>query len=213
MNKKKAIEFFLYSFDITDAEQEFIDTLSLITTVVKKNRKEIIFLEGQTGTSFYFLISGSVKLLKTSDNGKEAVIHFAEPGEFFAEVALFMHNIYPVTAIAIKNSELLCIDSKKMLSIIQNKPSFSLKFIGMLAKRLSYLTNIIQNLSTMDAEEKFLNYLNMIKKDDNVATLNIPKGEIALLLGISPETFSRVLKKLLTEHKIEIDNKRIKINV
>ncbi len=210
MNKKDAVEFFLKSLDI-DTDQDFINRFDSISSIVKKTKKEIIFLENETGSNLYFLISGSVKLFRTNKDGKEAIIYFVEPGEFFAEVILFMHNKYPVSSMAIKNSELLSINSQKMFNIIKNQPDFALKFIGIITRRLSYLVNIIKNLSIMDAQEKFLNYLHIIKKDDNTIMLNIPKGEISLLLGISPETFSRVLRKLTDDKILEIKGKNIKI--
>ncbi len=210
MDKKKAIDFFLNSLKI---EQEFLKNIDSISSLIYKKKKEIVFLESQKGTNLYFLVSGSIKLYKTNEEGKEAVIHFVEPGEFFAEIVLFLKNRYPVSAIAIKNSYLLSIDSHKLFSLIDKRPDFAMKLIGIFAQRLNYMANIIKNLSIMGTKERFLNYIDTIKKSDNTATLTIPKQEIALLLGIKPETFSRVLKQLSDEGIIDIKGKNIKILV
>jgi len=210
MNKKKAVDFFLSSLKIRN-DTEFADKIDSISSLVYKKKKEIVFLEAQRGKNLYFLLSGNIKLYKTNEEGKEAVIHFVEPGEFFAEIILFLENRYPVSAIAIKNSYLLSIDSVKLFKLVEQSPDFAMKLIGVFAQRLNYMANIIKNLSIMDTKEKFLNYLDTIKNKDNTATLNIPKQEIALLLGIKPETFSRVLRQLSDEGAIEIDGRNIKI--
>ncbi len=212
MNKKQAVDFFLSSLKIRN-DREFYDKIDSISSLVYKKKKEIIFLEAQKGSNLYFLITGNIKLYKTNEEGKEAVIHFVEPGEFFAEIILFLENRYPVSALAIKNSYLLSIDSSKLFKLVEQSPDFAMKLIGVFAQRLNYMANIIKNLSIMDTKEKFLNYLDTIKNRDNTATLNIPKQEIALLLGIKPETFSRVLRQLSDEGAIEIHGKNIKILV
>ncbi len=210
MNKAKAINFFLSSLNVRE-NKEFFKNIDVISSVIYKKKKEIIFLELQEGKNLYFLLSGSVKLYKTNEEGKEAVIHFVEPGEFFAEIVLFLQNRYPVSAIAIKDSYLLSIDSEKLFAIVKKHPEFAMKLIGIFAQRLSYMANAIKNLSVMDTKNKFLDYLDNIKQENNIATLNIPKQEIALILGIKPETFSRVLKQLSNEGIIKIDGKNIHI--
>ncbi len=211
IDKAKAISFFIDRVKLEDAG-ELIEHLDLISSVVYKKKKELIFLENQQGRHVYFLVSGSIKLFKTNEEGKEAVIHFVEPGEFFAEILLFLHNRYPVSAMAIKDSVLLAIDAQRMFELIEKNPSFAMRLIGVFAQRLNYMANIIKNLSIMDARTKFLNYLKSLRStESNVVELNIPKQEIALLLGIAPETFSRVLKQLSNDGYIEMEGKKIRI--
>ncbi len=210
MNKSEAIDFFLKSLNIED-DSVFAKYIDSISTLIKKKKKDVLFLESQEGVDMYFLISGSIKLYKTNEEGRGAVIHFVEPGEFFAEIVLFLKNRYPVSAVAIKSSTLLSINATKMFEIIKKDPQFAMKFIGIFAHRLNYMANVIKNLSIMDAKNKFLQYLNSIKNKDGLIELNIPKQEIALLLGIAPETFSRVLNKLSNEGVISIDGKKIQI--
>jgi CRP-like cAMP-binding protein len=210
MDKKNALQFFSKTLDI-EGTRDFIKKIDSISSLIEKKKKEIIFLENDIGTNLYFLLSGSIKLYKTNDEGKEAVIHFVEPGEFFAEIVLFLKNRYPVSAICIKSSTLLAIDAKKMYELIDKNPDFAMKLIGTFAHRMSYMSDIIKNLSIMDTKEKFLNYLDTIKRPDGTIELTIPKQEIALLLGITPETFSRVLKQLSNQGIIETDGKIIKL--
>ncbi len=210
MNKKEAIAFLMHQMH-SQRDDALWKQLEGISTVVHKKRKEIIFLEDQPGEELYFLLSGSVKLYKTNEEGKEAVIHFVEPGEFFAEILLFLHNRYPVSAMAIKDSYMLAINASEMFEATKKDPDFAMRLIGVFASRLNYMVNTIKNLSIMDAKRKFLNYLRSLKSTDGYITLNIPKQEIALLLGIAPETFSRVLRQLSSEGYIQTSGRKIKL--
>ncbi|TYB33419.1 MAG: Crp/Fnr family transcriptional regulator [Flexistipes sinusarabici] len=210
MNKDAAVKMFLNIF-AGSRDEDVYKTLYQISSVASKEKKEIFFLEDEEGSNIYFLLSGVVKLSKTNDEGKEAVIHFVKSGEIFAEILLYLKNRYPVTATALEDCEALAIDSKKLFDEIKRQPELSMKLIGVLAGRIKYFVNMIENLTLADTRKRFLSYLNNIaeKQNSKIVTLPVNKGELALLLGSTPETFSRLLKKLAEEGVIKVKGKEI----
>lgn len=212
MDKKSALKMFVNCF-LGSADDNTFKLLESISTIVKKGKKEIFFYEDQEGENIYFLVSGHVKLYKTNDEGKEAIIHFVKPGELFAEIILHLKNRYPVTAETISDSVVLSINSKKLYQLIKEDPDISMKLIGMMAQRIKYFLNMIENLTLTDARSRLLRYLKILadKNKDNIISLPASKGDIAILLGITPETFSRLLKKLSEENIIRVDGKKIEL--
>lgn len=210
MNKSSSLKMFMNIF-IGSNDQEISDIFEKMTGFVQKDKKEIFFFEEQEGEKIYFLTSGMVKLYKTNEEGKEAIIHFVRPGELFAEILLYLKNRYPVTAVAIENSTALTIDSKKLFEVIKQSPEISMKLIGTLAQRIKYFVNMVENLTLSDAQKRFLSYLKNLsaKKNSKIFTLPASKADIALLLGIAPETFSRLLKKMSEEGILKVDGKEI----
>jgi len=196
-----------------NADDETFKLLDSISSLVKKNKKEIFFFEDQEGENIYFLAAGHIKLYKTNDEGKEAIIHFVKPGELFAEILLYLRNRYPVTAEAVVDSVALAINSKKLYQLIKEHPDISMKLIGMMAQRIKYFLNMVENLTLSDARNRLLRYLNVLadKNKDNKVILPASKGDIAILLGIAPETFSRLLKKLTEENIIKVNGKEIEL--
>lgn len=157
------------------------------------------------------MISGLIKLYKTNDEGKEAIIHFVKSGEIFAEILFFLQNRYPVTSVALEDCIALAIDSKKIEELISKKPKFAMKLIGALSKRIKYLINMLENLTLSDLSTRFLNYLKTLseqKKSDEII-LPVKKGDLAILLGATPEAFSRMLKKLKDDGIIGVEGKKI----
>jgi CRP/FNR family transcriptional regulator len=70
---------------------------------------------------------------------------------------------------------------------------------------------MVEQLTLADIRQRFINYLLALrdKSPTNRIELPAPKGEIALLLGTTPETFSRLLKKLTAEGSIKLEGRTI----
>ncbi len=212
MNKKKAVESFLNIFLGSD-DEEIYGLISEISHVKSVGKREMLFFEGDEGHHLFFMTSGSIKLFKSNEEGKEAIIRFIEPGDLFAEIILYLKNRYPVSAMAIKPSKLLAIDAAKLFKFIKVHPDVAMKLIGNLASKSQYLVKMVENLTLEDIRGRFLNYLKHLSErtGGNTITLPVPKGELSMLLGVSPETFSRLLKKLAKDGIIDVAGKKISI--
>lgn len=212
MKKNDAIKIFCTSF-LGGYDEELCRMLDSAASVVEKKKGEIFFFEGEVGTKVYFLISGLIKLYKTNDEGKEAIIHFVKSGEIFAEILFFLQNRYPVTSLAIEDCIALSIDSKKIEQLIQENPKFAMKLIGSLAKRIKYLINMLENLTLSDLSTRFLNYISALseQKKSNEVMLPVKKGDLAILLGATPEAFSRMLKRLKDDGVLEVEGRKVRM--
>jgi CRP/FNR family transcriptional regulator len=212
MDRGKVIELFLQRFfGKTDADlHALIDSISVLQ---KRGRKEVLFLEGEEGAAVHFLAAGRVKLYRANDEGKEAVIRFVQPGEFFAEVLLDLRKRYPVSAVALEDCQLLLIDVQQLFARLQQTPGLAMQLISILSQRLSYLLGRVEQLAIADIRQRFISYLRVLneKHHTGVVFLPAPKREIALLLGTTPETFSRLLKKLSEEEVIRASGKTIQL--
>lgn len=210
-NEKKAIEA-LFKVILGINDPKIIELLETSCFVVKKQKGEIIFTQNDQGSIIYYLLDGRIKLYRLDEKGNECIIHFVNKDEFFAEI-LLTQNIYPVTAQTLTKAIMIGIDKNKLLPLLKSNPELSLNIIFMFAKRINYLVDTIERLSTENAKERFLSYLAYLSKIQKSHTiiLDVPKQELALLLGMAKETFSRIEKQLVYEGIIEVSNKQIKI--
>lgn len=207
MNKKEAVEIFLKEFLNVDeeyAEKEIYDAF----VFVKYDAKQIIFTEGDKADKMYYLISGSIKLSRISPDGKENIIHIISSKEIFAAVAARKDSIYPVTATTNKQSHLLGLDTKAIEKISATNPAFMTGLFLYATNRIKYLLDTIDGLTSKDARGRLENYLQKLsetatEEGRNKFSLPIAKNELALLLGTTPETISRLFTKLKDEGKIQ----------
>ena len=211
MDKQEAVKAFANGF-FGSSDAELTSLLDNVCRYRQVDKKQIIFMENQEGSTVYFLVKGSIKLYRTNEEGREAVVHFVKSGEIFAEILLQLGLRYPVTSMTLEPCDLLEIDARKLEEIITADPKVSMRLIGTLSKRIKYFVNLIESLTINDVRARLVNWLSaQKKKESKVITLPVPKGELALLLGTTAETFSRVLKKLSEEGYIEVQGREIKV--
>ena len=65
---------------------------------------KVIFWEGDTESNLYYLQYGSLKVLKSSGDGREQVLRFIGAGEMFNEVGVLANRPNPATAVALEES-------------------------------------------------------------------------------------------------------------
>ena len=76
------------------------------TQLVRFNRGEIIFWEGEECAGLHMIEKGSVKLFKLSPHGRELVIRVLEEGATFNEVPVFDDGLNPISVAALEDSEI-----------------------------------------------------------------------------------------------------------
>jgi CRP/FNR family transcriptional regulator len=186
------------------ADKDMTHFLTPSARVIQLKKGDTLFVEGEPGSWIGFVIEGIVRLYRTSPEGKETVVRFIQPHELFAEVLLTGQQTYPVSANALENSTVLQISSSGLREIILKEPDFALRFIGLLTAHLKYLVSLIENRSTQDVKLRLLNYITHLADSHktNRIKLPVPKGELALLLGTTPESLSRTLKQLTDSGKL-----------
>ncbi len=159
-------------------------------------KRDILFLEGEHGEWMYFVLDGVVKLSKLGSKGNEVTVFLAQPGDVFAEILAHLNYRYPVTTTALEPTTLLAIHVKGLEDRLASQPQLASRFIGALAQRIKVLMKTIERLTIEDVKERFWAFLTAQASEDGYYILPVSKKEMALLLGVTPETFSRVLKTL-----------------
>lgn len=181
---------------------EKIENFSITQKVSKGN---ILFYEGEESKYLYLLTKGVIKLYKTSSTHKEIVLKYFHENELIAEVANFEGIEYPATAKAYSDVEVLKIDFERLKEIIKTNPELSFNILTSLIKKIKNLENIISTNLVLDSKERVAKYI-YSHADDFFETKNI---EIAEILGVSPETLSRILKFFKDEDIIDMKKKVI----
>jgi CRP/FNR family transcriptional regulator len=193
---------------------EDIRSLADICTEKKAARGELIVIEKTPAQGFYIVAQGQVKIFKSNPAGKEIILHVCEPVESFAEVPVFHGAPYPASASATKASRLLFFPRVKLAEIIARHPTLSMNMLANLAQKLRRFTAQIENLALKEVPARIashLLYLSETQKHSERVTLRLPKGQLANLLGTSPETLSRVFARLSESETIRMDGKEITI--
>jgi CRP/FNR family transcriptional regulator, dissimilatory nitrate respiration regulator len=175
---------------------------------------DTIFMEGDPAEGFFLILSGQVKVYKLSLDGKEQVLHFVGPDEIFAEVPVFSSGDYPAHAGALRETRTLFFPRLAMRRLLANDPTLAMNMLADLSRRLRQLTKLVENLSLKESPARLAAYLlhmsTELRQADEVE-LDVSKGQLATLLGTTPETLSRTLKKLSENGIIEVQTRTIRL--
>ncbi|MBD2294905.1 Crp/Fnr family transcriptional regulator [Anabaena sphaerica FACHB-251] len=198
--------------NIIDEQLQAVANIAILQTY-KKN--ETLFWEGDEATGFFIVKSGRIKVFKVANNGKEQILHIFGIEEYFAEVPAFDGGNFPASAAAIETSEVVFIPRTAFLMVLQQHPTLAIAMLGTFARHLRQLTHLVDTLSFQEVPERLTNYLlKLSKRNDNinVIELDLPKTQLAALLGTVPETLSRAFYKLSQEGKIEVNGTKITLS-
>ncbi|PHS58003.1 MAG: Crp/Fnr family transcriptional regulator [Sulfurimonas sp.] len=188
-----------------DIDEETLAKIENFTTVQKVSKDNIVFYEGDEPKHLYLLANGVIKLYKTSSSHKEIVLKYFHENELIGEVANFEDIPYPATAKAYSDVKLFKIDFKKLKSIIFENPNLAFNIQTSLIKKIKNLENIISTNLVLDSKERVAKYI-YNHSESFFETKNI---EIAEILGVSPETLSRILKFFKDKDIIDIKTKKV----
>jgi len=193
--------------------------LKMIEGILKEKtfaRGDNIFTEGEESVGFYILIKGKVKVFKLSIEGKEQILHIVGDRELLGAVSAFAGSPYPAYADAIEKTKTRAFffPRKEFLSLIKKEPSVVMNIMANLSMRLQHFTKMIENLSLKEVPGRLGAYLLYLCKStgcrDSV-DMDISKGQLASLLGTSPETLSRILRKLSEKGILEVKGRNVRL--
>lgn len=195
---------------LADDQRERLGNVAVTKTYEKG---AIIFESDTPANGFYAILTGRVKIFRTSPSGKEQILHIFEPGESFAEVPVFEGTTFPVHAQTLEKSELLFVPRQEFAHMISQDPDLAMKMMAQLSSRLRTLVNKIEELSLKEAPSRVAAYLLLLSasQENSAIKLDLPKGQIAFYLGTIQETLSRILKKMVEDGIIEMKGKKITI--
>ena len=181
-------------------------------------RQDTIFSEGREAEGFYILISGYVKLVKSSLDGKEYILRLVGPGETFAEAAVFSEAPYPATAMALEDCQTLYFPKAAFLRHLAASPTLARNMLATLSRLNLHLTRQLEDLSLKEVSARLARYLlercqETHGKIEAGCWFELPttKTHLASYLGTISETLSRTLSRLKSEGVIEVDKARITI--
>lgn len=190
--------------------------ISKILEVIQKKsflKNSLIFEQDEESKGLFLITKGTVKISKISANGKEIVLGLLNSGMTFGEGSLLGQDKQADTATASDNVELLYLPKKEFQAILQQSPSLYQSVVTSLVKWMANLNAVIENINTPSAKDRVWTYLCRLQDEQKHQILQLggKKHEVALMLGLRPETFSRTLSDMEADGMIKMNHKQIQL--
>jgi CRP-like cAMP-binding protein len=126
---------------LTDDMQE---RLAQIVDVLKFDKDEILFREGEPADRFYMLRSGNVLLEQRISDKVTACVGAVKPGFSFGWSAMVDNGVYTTEAVCIEPSEIYSFKRDKINNLFEQDPKMGYlmyqRLLEIIKKRLDYRT-------------------------------------------------------------------------
>jgi CRP/FNR family transcriptional regulator len=194
---------------LDQAQMERVTGMALRQSFAKD---QVIFRQGDPPPGIYVVGSGRVRLFKLNPAGKEYVLHLADVGSTFAEVAAIGGFACPATAQALEPTACVLLPTAKFMAALRESHDLCLQLMGNMALWVRQFVGLMEDLVLRDAMGRVARFILDGSDEGNVMELPALKRHLASHLNLTSETLSRTLRRLGEAGVIEeVDAKRIKV--
>jgi CRP-like cAMP-binding protein len=149
---------------------------------------------------WFGILSGAIRICSTSPNGKESVLAFLEPGNWFGEISLFDGVPRTHDGIAHGATELLLVAPADFRALLARFPELPIHFLKLQSARLRLLFAAMADVNSMPLEARLARQLlnlarsyGVPERDGIRINLHLPQEDLAQLLGASRQRINAQL--------------------
>jgi CRP-like cAMP-binding protein len=214
-HKKEKIEaFYSKSFEslqqLTNQNQGLDELKKIIADrkVKQVRKKQIIYYESDNVTGIYLILSGRVKAVKLSEDGRELVTGMYGPDEYLGIQAMLSGDHYNETAEAVDDTTICLLPKDIVKQLLDTYTDIGQKFIKLLSSNLIEKEEQLLQLAYHSVRKRMAEILIRLAKQQNASEssevqIRISREDLASMAGMATETVSRTLSDFKDEGIIE----------
>ena len=179
-------------------------------------KDEILVGEGDACEGLFVVQSGTIKLFKMAENGREQVLVIERAGSTVGELSVFDGGTFPASALAAEDSTLLFLPKREFLELCQRNSQVAFAVIRSLAWRFRYLTSLVEELSLKEVSHRLARFLRDRALNLGVRTrrgiefpLEETNQEIGAEIGTVRDLVSRNLRRFVDRGIIRLERRKV----
>ena len=195
-------------------DESELQRLSQVAVRRRAGRNEQVVRAGEDAESLIVLLTGRTKVTNFDEEGREIILAWLGPGEFFGEMGLIDGSPRSASVVAVEPCELLAIGKSEFQRCMQDNFQVVQKLMQILVRRLREADRNIESLALLDVYGRVARLLLDMSEDENgkrVVRQKISKQDMARMIGASREMVSKVMRDLELGGYIVVDNDLITI--
>lgn len=196
-------------------DQALLDNFIAVSEMREHPKGQRLFSAGDKAKKFFVILSGWIKLFRSTVEGEEAVLAIFTAGDVFGEAAVFEDATYPFSAEIAENARLLEIPAAFLKDITKKNPDILSRIMASMSREMHKLQLENEHLSIMTAPQRvgclLLQLSSHMLGKGGTFTLPYDKSLAAARLGMKPETFSRSLAQL-KPFGVSVNGSEVKID-
>jgi len=175
--------------------------LSALARPLRCRKGEVVFREGDEGTTLFIVKKGEVRIVLRSQDGKEATLGFRAAGDFFGEQALLDGEPRSADVIATEACELLSLRREGFLHFLTGHPEVAISLLAILSQRLRSTTRLVNDAIFLDVRTRVVktvldlaNARGIPGPDGEMTIPRLTQEDLAHLVSASRESVNKWLR-------------------
>ncbi|HLO63080.1 MAG TPA: Crp/Fnr family transcriptional regulator [Azonexus sp.] len=176
-----------------------LEKLSKVSGRKRVERGAFIVRAGESTDSLYVLLAGRAKVTNTDEDGREIILAWLGPGEFFGEMGLIDGSPRSANVVAAEACELLFLSKDAFQRCLQDNFQVAHKLMKTLVLRLREADRKIESLALLDVYGRVARLLldmSEVVEGRRVVKKKMSKQDMAKMIGASREMVSKVMRDL-----------------
>jgi len=180
-------------------EEQELERLSRVAVRRRAGRGDQVVRSGESADALLILLTGRAKVTNFDEEGREIILAWLGPGEFFGEMGLIDGSARSASVVAVENCELLAIGKQEFQRCMQENFQVAQKLMQVLVRRLREADRNIESLALLDVYGRVARLLLDLSEEEEGKRLvkkKISKQDMARMIGASREMVSKVMRDL-----------------
>ena len=187
-----------------------------------RNRKfannERIFSKGDPAGGMMAVLSGRVRIVSFSLDGKEVILRVIEPGEVFGEIALIDGGERTADAVAFGPTEAMFLNRRDFLPFLEANPKLCVEILKVFCQRLRSTSEQLEDFSFLDLRMRLAKCLLYLtdrygeeERPGTRITLPLSQQFLAAMMGTTREAVNKRLREWERDGVLVLGRKSVTI--
>lgn len=185
--------------------------LEQVSSLRKYSKNSILLMEGDENSQLFVIQSGQVCVYTDDEDGRQLVLNYMGPGEYFGELSLIDNRPRSASVSVIEDSTLMSISRENFRAFMREHPQLYEPMMVELVNRIRELTGNVKDMALLDVYGRVAHTLERLCNSAADKSPKLTHQDIANMVGASREMVSRVMKELVMGGYIEVQQKHIRI--
>jgi CRP-like cAMP-binding protein len=181
---------------------------------------ETLFSQGDQGNGIYCIQSGLIGLRRVDVNGNSVLIRLSSAGSTVGYRTFLTREAHVNSAEALTSSVLCYIPRPRVEQLLKANPLLGERFLQhFYADAVETENDYVRSL-TMGMKSRFLHLILIFyerfgyqdEEGNSIVELPVKRGELAELVGVRPESISRLIDQLQTDQLMRFNDRRVQFS-
>ena len=205
-------------WDALDAVEH--ELLEKAKRIEQYNPGDTLFFQGEEGSGVYCVKSGLIGLRRVDSNGNSVLLQLIDEGTTVGYRTFVTREPHSSSAEVLSPTRVCYFARPQIEQVLQTNPRLGEKFLQHFTRDAVETENSYVKSMTMGMKSRFLHLMLEFYEQygytdncgDEIVDLPVARGELAELVGVRPESISRLIDKLQSDDVMHFSQRRVRFS-